>query len=104
MNKVKKSVLFLCSHNSCRSQMAEGLLKSYYSDSYDVFSAGIIPTNVNPYAVEVMKEIGIDISSNSSKSIDEFKDKKFDIVVTVCDDAKEVCPFFPGKKILHKNF
>ena len=87
MKKVKKRVLFLCTHNSCRSQMTEGFLKSYYTDTYDAYSAGIVPTNVNPYAVEVMKEIGIDISSNSSKSIDIFKDKKFDIVVTVCDDG-----------------
>ena len=104
INKAKKSVLFLCLYNSCRSQIAEGLLNSLYENSYKAFSAGIDPTNVNPSAVEVMKEIGIDISVQYSKSINEFKNKTFDIVVTVCNKAKEVCPFFPGKKILHKNF
>jgi arsenate reductase len=100
----KKNVLFLCSHNSCRSQIAEGFLNTLYNNSYEAFSAGIIPTNVNPYAVEVMEEIGIYLSKHYSKSIDEFKDKKFDVVVTVCDGAKEACPFFPGKKIIHKSF
>ena len=104
MNKAKKTVLFLCSHNSCRSQMAEGLLNAYYKDSYHAFSAGVVPSNINPYAIEVMKEIGIDMSSQYSKSIDEFKDSKFDVVVTVCDNAKEACPFFPGKKIIRKSF
>jgi arsenate reductase len=84
--------------------MSEGLLNTLYRDSYQAFSAGIIPSEVNPYAVEVMKEIGIDISSQHSKSIEEFKNTKFDIVATVCDSARETCPFFPGKKIIHKNF
>ncbi len=100
----KKTVLFLCTHNSCRSQMAEGLLNTLYGDTYQAFSAGIEKTSVNPYAVEVMKEIGIDLSKHYSKSIEEYKDMKFDVVVTVCDHAKETCPFFPGKQILHKNF
>jgi arsenate reductase len=104
MNKQKKRVLFICSHNSCRSQIAEGLLNALYGNSYVAYSAGIITTNVNPYAVEVMKEIGIDLSKHYSKSIEEFKDEKFDVVVTVCDSAKEACPFFPGKKIIHKSF
>jgi arsenate reductase len=104
MNKAKKTVLFLCSHNSCRSQIAEGLLNTYYKDSYQAFSAGVVPSMVNPYAIEVMKEIGIDMSSQYSKSIEEFKDSKFDVVVTVCDNVKEACPFFPGKKIIHKSF
>lgn len=100
----KKKVLFICTHNSCRSQMAEGLLNSIYGSNYEAYSAGIKPTNVNPYAVEVMKEIGIDLSKHYSKSIEDFKGSTFDFVVTVCDNAKETCPFFPGKKIIHKGF
>jgi arsenate reductase len=84
--------------------MAEGLLKTYFKDKYESFSAGIEPTSINPYAVEVMKEIGIDLSDQYSKSINEFHGKKFDFVVTVCDNAKETCPFFPGDKIIHKGF
>jgi len=100
----KKSVLFLCTHNSCRSQIAEGLLNSMYGSSYEAFSAGIEKTKVNPYTVEVMKEIGIDLSKHYSKTINKFQTQKFDIVVTVCDNARETCPFFPGKKVIHKNF
>jgi len=100
----KQTVLFLCTHNSARSQMAEGLLNTLFKSKYQAFSAGIIPKQVNPYAIEVMKELGIDISDNRSKSIEEFRDITFDFVVTVCDNAKETCPFFPGKKILHKGF
>jgi len=104
MDTNKKKVLFLCTNNSARSQMAEAMLKTYFRDKYKSFSAGIKPTSVSPYAVEVMKEIGIDLSDNYSKSIDQFKDEKFDFVVTVCDKAREICPFFPGKKIMHKGF
>ncbi len=100
----KQTVLFLCTHNSARSQMAEGLLNTFFKSKYHAFSAGITPKEVNPYAIEVMKEIGIDISDNRSKSIEEFRDMTFDFVVTVCNNAKESCPFFPGKKILHKSF
>ncbi|KYK21088.1 ArsC family transcriptional regulator [Thermoplasmatales archaeon SG8-52-4] len=100
----KKKVLFLCTNNSCRSQIAEGLLNSIYRDRFKAYSAGINPTKVNPYAVEVMKEIGIDLSKQYSKNIEEFKGKNFDFVVTVCDNAKEACPFFPGEKIIHKSF
>jgi len=100
----KKSVLFLCTHNSCRSQIAEGLLNSMYGSSYEAFSAGIEKTKVNPYTVEVMKEIGIDLSKHYSKTINKFQTQEFDIVVTVCDNARETCPFFPGKKVIHKNF
>jgi len=84
--------------------MAEGLLRHLYGDRYEVASAGTKATRVNPYAIKVMKEIGIDISSHRSKSIEEFKGQIFDIVVTVCDQARETCPFFPGKKFLHKGF
>jgi arsenate reductase (thioredoxin) len=104
MIKEKKTVLFICTHNSCRSQMAEGLLNTLYKDKYEAFSAGVEKTTVNPYAIEVMKEIGIDISKQYSKLITDFQGKEFDFVVTVCDNARETCPFFPGKKIIHKSF
>ncbi len=84
--------------------MAEAFLREYYNDKYESYSAGIEKTSVNPYAFEVMKEIGIDLSKHYSKNIDEFQNMNFDIVVTVCDDAKESCPFFPGKKVIHKSF
>jgi arsenate reductase len=92
MGKVK--VLFLCTHNSARSQMAEGLLRYFYGKKYEVFSAGASPTQVNPFAIKVMAEIGIDISKQTSKSIEEFRNKDIDLVVTVCrSSAKVVCPF-----------
>ena len=97
-------VLFICTHNSARSQMAEGLLNALYGDRFDAFSAGTVKTNVNPNAVKVMAEIGIDISHHRSKTVDEYRDQLFDIVVTVCDRAKETRPFFPGKKVIHKSF
>ena len=100
----KKTVLFICTHNSCRSQIAEAFLNSLYALKYKAYSAGVKPSNVNPYAIEVMKEIGIDLSKHTSKSIEEFKGAYFDYVVTVCDNAKENCPFFPGKKVIHKSF
>jgi arsenate reductase len=84
--------------------MAEGLLNFYHGDQYEGYSAGIEATKVNPYVVKVMTEIGIDIAHQRSKSIEEFHGKIFDYVVTVCDNAKETCPFFPGKTILHKSF
>ncbi|MEF3244503.1 MAG: arsenate reductase ArsC [Caldisericaceae bacterium] len=102
---MKKKVLFICTHNSARSQMAEGLLRALYGDYYEAYSAGTQATRVNPYAIKVMTEIGIDISKQRSKSIEEFRGKEFDYVVTVCDHAKETCPFFPGANFyLHKGF
>jgi len=102
---MKKKVLFVCTHNSARSQMAEGILRATYGDYYTVYSAGTHPATVNRYAVAVMKEIGIDISSHRSKSVEELGEKDFDVVVTVCDSAKESCPYIPGaKKYLHKSF
>lgn len=101
---MKQKVLFLCTHNSARSQMAEALLRTLYGNYYEAYSAGIEPTSVNPYAVEVMKELGIDLSTHRSKSIEEFRGMIFDYIVTVCDNAKEACPFFPGKKVIHKGF
>ncbi len=101
----KKRVLFICTHNSARSQMAEGLLRALYGDHYEAYSAGSEPSSVNLYAIKVMEEIGIDISTHLSKSVEEFRGMKFECVITVCDHAKEACPFFPGgKKYLHKGF
>jgi len=101
---MKQKVLFICTHNSARSQIAEGLLRTLYGNRYEAYSAGVEPLSVNPYAVEVMKELGIDLSTHRSKSIEEFQGMMFDYVVTVCNHAKETCPFFPGKRILHKEF
>ena len=99
-----KSVLFICMHNSARSQMAEAFLNAFCGDKYVAKSAGIAPTQINPYVAEVMAEIGIDLSTHRSKSILEFQGKTFDYVVTVCDAAREACPFFPGEKEIHKSF
>lgn len=99
-----KEILFICTHNSARSQMAEALVNAFYKDKYKAYSAGTSVTSINPYVVKVLSEIGIDASKQRSKSINEFLGKQFDIVVTVCDHAKETCPFFPGKKVLHKRF
>ena len=100
----KQRVLFICTHNSARSQIAEGFLNACYGDRYEGYSAGIEPRKINKYAIKVMREVGIDISNNQSKSIEEFRGIHFDYVVTVCDHAREVCPFFPGDEILHKSF
>ncbi len=103
---MKVKMLVLCTGNSCRSQMAEGLIRSL-SDRIDVYSAGTRPeVKINPFAVEVMKEIGLDISSQYPKNADEFTKIDFDYVITVCDNAKEVCPVFTGnvKKKLHIGF
>jgi len=105
MHGKKKKVLFICTHNSARSQMAEGLLNAFYGDRYEAYSAGTDPSQVNPYAIKAMAEIGIDISFHRSKSLEEFRGKKIDYVVTVCDQAKGACPFFPGaREYLHKSF
>ncbi len=106
MNETKKTrVLFLCTQNSARSQMAEGLLRSLHGSEYEVFSAGTEPAPVHPLAIQVMEEIGVDISTQNSKDVAQFNDKEMDIVVTVCDRAKETCPIFPyGRRFLHQNF
>jgi arsenate reductase len=93
---MKKRVLFLCTHNSARSQMAEGLLRHLAGDRFDVFSAGTEATRVNPLAVDAMREIGIDISDHRSKTLDEMRGATFDYVITVCDRANESCPLFAG--------
>ena len=101
MQKIK--ILFLCTGNSCRSQMAESLCKCIKRDSIQAYSAGVKPVKVNPLAIEVMKEKNIDISGYRSKSIEEFKSSNFDYIITLCDSAKETCPYFPGK-IIHHGF
>lgn len=101
----KRRVLILCTGNSARSQMAEGLLRHAAGDRYEVFSAGTRPVGLNPNAVDAMSEIGIDISGQHSKSVDEFVGQEFDYVITVCDNAKESCPIFPGPgQRIHQSF
>lgn len=111
----KKKVLFLCTHNSARSQMAEGLLRAMYSDRYEAYSAGVDPTAVDPRAVRAMGEIGIDITSQLSKSTQEFLDMVFDLAVTVCDRARQACPICSTKiehpartprarEVIHRSF
>jgi arsenate reductase len=101
----KKRVLILCTGNSARSQMAEGLLRQMAGDSVLVFSAGVEPSFVRPQAVAAMRERGIDISSQRSKSVDEFAGQEFDYVITVCDNARDRCPVFPGKtERIHWSF
>lgn len=99
------SILFLCTGNSCRSQMAEGWVRHLKGDVMDAYSAGLETHGLNPDAVKVMLEAGVDISGHQSKHVDEFIDKKFDAVITVCDHANETCPYFPGAvKRLHAGF
>jgi arsenate reductase len=101
----KIRVLILCTGNSARSQMAEGLLRHDGGDEFEVESAGVISSFVRPQAIEVMREIGIDISNHRSKSLDEFLEQPFDFIITVCDNANENCPIFPGKaKRIHWSF
>lgn len=100
-----KKVLVLCTGNSCRSQLAEGFLKFSAGDQAEIYSAGIETHGLNPKAVKVMDEIGIDISAHTSNHVDEYSDIDFDYVITVCDNAKESCPYFPTKAIkFHYNF
>ena len=102
---MKKRVLILCTANSARSQMAEGLLRAYHGDKYEVQSAGTRATQVRPEAIAVMKEIGSDISGQRSKVVDEFADQSFDYVLTVCDNANESCPIYPGHaNRIHHSF
>lgn len=99
-----KNVLFLCTGNSCRSQMAEGFGKALKGSKYNFYSAGTKKHGLNPRAAQVMNEVGIDISNHQSKTTDELSDQKMDFVITVCSDANENCPYFPGGKILHVGF
>lgn len=94
----KKKILILCTGNSCRSHMAEGILRNALGDRHDVFSAGAKPSGyVHPLAIESMKEIGIDVSTHESKHLDRFLEVGIDTVITVCDNANDACPMFPGK-------
>ncbi len=100
-----KKVLVLCTGNSCRSQIAEGYLRYFAKEKAEIYSAGVETHGVNPKAIEIMKEDGIDISKHTSNNIDEYFDIDFDFVITVCDNAKERCPFFPTKAMkFHYNF
>lgn len=102
---MKKTVLFLCTGNSCRSQMAEGFLRHLAGERFDVASAGTNPQGLNPGAVEAMREIGIDIAHHQSRHVDHFSGERFDYVITVCDRAKESCPIFPATvSVLHWSF
>lgn len=100
----KKRVLFLCTGNSARSQMAEGLLRQSSGDRFEVFSAGTHPKGLHPRSIEVMKELGIDISQQISKNVATYANEKFDFVITVCDRAKQACPVFPGAEPIHWGF
>jgi arsenate reductase (thioredoxin) len=101
----KQRVLILCTGNSARSQMAEGLLRHDAGNRFEVFSAGTRPSHVRPEAIAVMRELGVDISDHRSKGVDEFVGQQFDYVLTVCDNAKENCPIFPGHSVrLHHSF
>ena len=100
-----EKILVLCTGNSCRSQIAEGYLRYFLGDKAEVYSAGVETHGVNPRAIEIMKEDGIDISKHTSNHIDEYAGVDFDFVLTVCDNARERCPFFPTKaKKFHQNF
>jgi arsenate reductase len=101
----KRKILFICTHNSARSHMAEGLVNALYGERYEAHSAGTEPSQVNPLAIRVMAEIGIHISDHHSKGVEPFLDQELDYVVTVCDHANETCPFFPGgKERMHHGF
>ena len=100
-----KKILVLCTGNSCRSQIAEGYLRYFAGNKAEIYSAGIETHGVNPSAIETMKEDGIDISAHTSNNIDEYRDIDFDYVITVCDNAKENCPYFPTQALkFHYNF
>jgi arsenate reductase len=101
----KKKVLFLCTGNSCRSQMAEGWANALKGEMIEAFSAGVETHGLNPLAVKIMAEAGVDISGQRSKLADELRDVAFDAVITLCGHARESCPYFPGNgKIIHKGF
>jgi arsenate reductase len=101
----KIKILFLCTGNSCRSQMAEGWARALKADVIEPYSAGTTPRGVDPLAVKVMAEAGVDISAQRSKALDTMRGIPFDYVITMCDDAAEACPFFPGaKKTIHRGF
>jgi len=101
----KKKILFLCTGNSCRSQMAEGWTRHLRGDDYEAYSAGITPKGIDPLAVKAMAEAGVDISAQKSKDIDSLGDIEFDYVITLCDNARESCPYYPAKtRLIHQGF
>ncbi|MBN1323468.1 MAG: arsenate reductase ArsC [Methanotrichaceae archaeon] len=101
----RKAILFLCTHNSARSQMAEGLMNALFGDRFKAYSAGVEPTFVDPHAVAALAEVDVDISHQRSKGLDDLRRWDFDIVVTVCDRAAEACPMFPGARfVIHRSF
>ena len=105
MAENKQSILILCTGNSARSQMAEGIARHLFGDRFEVFSAGTHPSLVRPEAIKAMAEIGIDISGHRSKSVEEFAGREIDYVLTVCDNARENCPYFPARtKVIHHSF
>ena len=100
-----KNILVLCTGNSCRSQIAEGYLRHYAGENANIYSAGVETHGVNPRAISIMNEVGIDISNHTSNHVDEYGNINFDFIITVCDNAKERCPYFPSKaERLHYNF
>lgn len=102
---MSKKVLVLCTGNSCRSQIAEGYLRKFLNIKGEVFSAGVETHGVNPMAIKTMMDDGVDISNHTSNHIDEYQDLEFDFIITVCDHAKEKCPYFPSQALrIHKNF
>ena len=102
---MKKKILFLCTGNSARSQMAEGLMRHFRGDEFEVFSAGVEPKGVHPQAIAAMREIGADISRQQSKHVDDLRVKEFDYIITLCDHAAQNCPVFLGKGVrLHHGF
>ncbi|UCE08288.1 MAG: arsenate reductase ArsC [bacterium] len=102
---MKQKILVLCTGNSCRSQMAEGYFRHLAGDQFEVTSAGLEPSKVNPQAIQVMQEDGVDISHHTSKDANQFVGQEFDFIITVCDNAKERCPYFPGQaERIHWSF
>jgi arsenate reductase (thioredoxin) len=100
----KPTVLFVCTHNSARSQMAEGFLRARFGDRYEALSAGTERTHVRPLAIAAMAEIGIDISGHTSKTVDDLGEREYDVAVTVCDSAREACPYVPARRVIHQSF
>ena len=101
---MKMKILFLCTHNSARSQMAQGLCNHFFGNVWEAYSAGTEKTFVRTSAKEAMRRIGIDISHHESKTIDIYKDTVFDVIVTLCDTAREACPYLSGKRVVHNSF
>jgi len=100
----KPKVLFICQQNSGRSQLAEAMLRHLYGDRFEAYSAGVVASpQINPNMVQVMEQLGVDMSGHRPKSVDEYADVIFDYVVTVCDQARETCPYFPGRQVLHRS-